>query len=58
MALMMGSQMGTVIALAIAKKTVLFLIIVQWFFTLPLGLHLAYSRKLGVIGFFIAQSIC
>ena len=58
MACMMGSQIGTLFALAIAQKAVLYLIIVQWFFTLPLALYLAYSRDLGVIGFFIAQSIC
>ena len=54
----MGSQLGTLFALAIMKKVVLYMIIVQWFFTLPLALYLAYSRELGVVGFFIAQSIC
>ena len=55
---MMGSQIGTIFALAIQMKVALFIIIVQWIVTLPLALYLAKSQELGVLGLFIAQSLC
>ena len=58
MAFMMGSQIGTIFALAIQMKVALFIIIVQWIVTLPLALYLAKSQELGVQGLFIAQSLC
>ena len=58
MTCMMGSQIGSIFALAIQMKAAPFFIIVQWIITPPLALHLAYKHELGVLGLFMAQSLC